>query len=86
MHTSKIDGKSLFDRENWLVFLVDTAGASTTYFTGGHSALIIEGMTADGKIALGKYDFMATPFPRSTEVVVHRLIFSNMDVYPQSES
>jgi hypothetical protein len=24
-------------------------------------------MTADGKIALGKYDFMATPFPRSTE-------------------
>lgn len=63
MPTSGIDGVSQFDQHNWLVHLVNTAGSTSSVFLGGHSAIIVEGLTDDNKIYLAKFDILASNFP-----------------------
>lgn len=61
---SIIDKTTRLDKSNWLVYLADTAGSSGI-FTGGHSAIYIEGLTSDNKLFLGVYDIFAIMFSKA---------------------
>ena len=64
---SVIDKKTCLDERNWLVYLADTAGSSGI-FTGGHSAIYIEGLTNEGKLFLGVYDIFAMLFFKAATI------------------